>query len=39
MRRTPTAIGEAIAALTQYWQLDAAWRATDGTDIQVTRPR
>ncbi|CAN5909527.1 hypothetical protein BH23ACT10_BH23ACT10_20780 [soil metagenome] len=39
MRRTPTAIGEAIAALVQYGRLDDAWRAADGTAIHASRLR
>lgn len=39
MRRTPTAIGEAIAGLVHDGQLDQAWRAADGTPLQATRLR
>ena len=38
-RRTPTAIGEAIAALAQHERLHDAWRAADGTAIDATRLR
>lgn len=39
MRRTPTAIGEAIAGLVQDGQLDQTWRAADGTPLHATRLR
>jgi hypothetical protein len=39
MRRTPTAIGEAVAALVQDGKLDDDWRAADGTALHATRPR
>jgi hypothetical protein len=39
MRRAPTAIGQAVAALVEYDTLDSTWHATDDTVFNATRLR